>query len=159
MITKEQAMKADLFHYGKCQRVEGPRGGVKIMTEVWRRNGRTQTWVRSPERFRVPVKYGLRGYSQITEEHAELFHVPEQCPAETKLMALSPNFYGFGGNEAEAKANLKKNGGDPSRCGLYRVPSDYWIDDFGSGHSMIGPGELISGTDHRITVKEKEERQ
>jgi hypothetical protein len=32
-----------------------------------RRNGRTQTWVHSPERFRIPVKAGLRSTGRITE--------------------------------------------------------------------------------------------
>ncbi len=32
-----------------------------------RRNGRTQTWKRSPERFRIPIKYGFRFCGEITE--------------------------------------------------------------------------------------------
>ena len=32
-----------------------------------RRNGATQTWKRDPNRFRIPVKFGLKGYGQITE--------------------------------------------------------------------------------------------
>lgn len=34
-----------------------------------RRNGRTQTWKRSPERFRIPVKFGLKGYDAIEETY------------------------------------------------------------------------------------------
>lgn len=34
-----------------------------------RRNGATQTWKRSPEKFRIPVKYGLYEYYNITEQN------------------------------------------------------------------------------------------
>lgn len=32
-----------------------------------RRNGATQRWARTPNRIRVPIKFGMRGYSAITE--------------------------------------------------------------------------------------------
>jgi hypothetical protein len=38
---------------------------------VWwrvRRNGKTQTWKRDPERFRIPLKAGLRSYGEATAE-------------------------------------------------------------------------------------------
>ena len=34
----------------------------------WRRNGKTKTWKKNPERFAIPVKYGLKTYSTITED-------------------------------------------------------------------------------------------
>ena len=36
---------------------------------LWRarRNGKTQLWQRTPGKFRIPVKAGLRVYSEITE--------------------------------------------------------------------------------------------
>jgi hypothetical protein len=67
MITKEQALTADMFHAvsnGRCMK--------------WRRNGRTKTWKRSPERFSVPVSYGLYDHWYITEENAHKFHVPQE---------------------------------------------------------------------------------
>jgi hypothetical protein len=33
----------------------------------WRRNGKVQTWKRDPNRFRLPVKYGLKDYDEITQ--------------------------------------------------------------------------------------------
>lgn len=33
----------------------------------WKVNGRVQTWVRSPERVRVPLKHGLYSYGALTE--------------------------------------------------------------------------------------------
>ena len=79
MLTMEQALTADDFHAGFCTRHIGPRGGVKESVEVWRRNGKTQTWKTRPEEFRVPVKHGLYSYGQITQldEHV---HAPEDCP-------------------------------------------------------------------------------
>jgi hypothetical protein len=36
---------------------------------LWRcrRNGRTQLWQRTPGKFRIPVKAGIRSYGEITE--------------------------------------------------------------------------------------------
>ena len=46
----------------------------------WRRNGKTQLWKRSPERFRVPVKHGLYRYDQVTDTWANFVHCACQCP-------------------------------------------------------------------------------
>ena len=32
-----------------------------------RRNGMTKTWKRSPDKFRIPIKFGFRGTGQITD--------------------------------------------------------------------------------------------
>lgn len=69
-VTREQALSADMFHE--------PREGKSCAN--WRRNGQSQTWRRSPERFRVPVKYGLYSYGQLTETNAHLLHLPGECP-------------------------------------------------------------------------------
>lgn len=70
-ITFTQAMTAREFHEnerredGTCYR--------------HRRNGATQTWKTRPGQFRIPVKYGLKGYGNITQDNADKFHVPEEC--------------------------------------------------------------------------------
>ena len=71
MITRQQALTARAFH-------EDHEQGGKVYR--WRRNGATQTWKRQPERFRIPVKYGLRSYGQITEAEASRFHTEDDCP-------------------------------------------------------------------------------
>lgn len=38
---------------------------------VARRNGATRLWVKSPWRFRIPFKYGLRGYGQIDQDNLQ----------------------------------------------------------------------------------------
>lgn len=43
----------------------------------WRRNGRTQTWVRQPDKFRIPVKHGLYSYGQLTDGMSEMHCICE----------------------------------------------------------------------------------
>lgn len=62
MISKLDALTADMFHDSVCRQ--------------WRRNGQTQTWKRTPERFRVPVKFGLYRYNAITNDIAYKVHLP-----------------------------------------------------------------------------------
>jgi hypothetical protein len=71
VITKQQAMSASAFH-------ENHEPGAKVFR--WRRNGATQTWKTRPSEFRVPVKYGIRSYGNITEVNASDFHTEEDCP-------------------------------------------------------------------------------
>lgn len=80
MITKEQALTAQEFHYGECTRTVGPRGGVKEKINAWRRNGQTKTWKTLPDRFRVPLKGGLRHYAEIDLANAHRWHTAEDCP-------------------------------------------------------------------------------
>lgn len=80
MVTKEQAMTASEFHYYDCTKTVGPRGGVTIKQEVWRRNGSTKTWKTRPDHFRVPVKHGLYSYGYVDHTNAHLYHTAEDCP-------------------------------------------------------------------------------
>ncbi len=82
MITKDQAMKCQDFHYNGCTRRIGPRGGVTEKTESWRRNGVTKVWKTRPDEFRVPLKYGLKAYGELTHLNASEFHVEGDCPLE-----------------------------------------------------------------------------
>lgn len=36
-----------------------------------RRNGKTVTWKRDPDRFRIPIKLGLRNYGQIDQDNLQ----------------------------------------------------------------------------------------
>lgn len=80
MITKAQALTATEFHADNCTKHVGPRGGTTIHCEVWRRNGKTQTWVTRPNEFRIPVKHGLYAYGAISHTTAPYFHTAEDCP-------------------------------------------------------------------------------
>jgi hypothetical protein len=63
MVTKEQAMNLHFFKDDQGHR--------------WRANGKCHVWVRSPERFKLPVKFGLYDYTYITELNAHHYHVME----------------------------------------------------------------------------------
>jgi hypothetical protein len=78
MISRSEAMTVDVFHYGECVRRIGPRGGVTERVENWRRNGKTQTWKTRPDEYRIPVKYGMYNFSQITP--GDDFHTAHDCP-------------------------------------------------------------------------------
>ncbi len=70
MITKEQAADPKNVHFDSL--FDTTVGGRLI---TWRRNGKTQTWKRTPTRFRIPVKYGLYVYGEITEKNAHMYNV------------------------------------------------------------------------------------
>jgi hypothetical protein len=82
-VTYQEAMTEDSFHAGECKKIVGKRGGVKIIQEVWRRNGQTQTWKTRPGEFRIPTKYGLYRYGDITERNP-FFHAASACPLRDK---------------------------------------------------------------------------
>lgn len=72
MITREQALTLDTFHT--------PAISMRHCY-VWRRNGQTQTWKTRPNDYRVPVKFGLYSYDQITQKQAHAYYAPTDCPA------------------------------------------------------------------------------
>lgn len=74
-VTKHQAETEDSFHSSVYTNADGS-------CQRWRRNGKTQTWKTRPEDFRVPIKYGLRGFSAIEKSSADLFHVASECSRE-----------------------------------------------------------------------------
>lgn len=45
----------------------------------FRVNGQVRTWKRSPDRIRVPLKYGLYGYGAMTEDNVHSFHHEGEC--------------------------------------------------------------------------------
>ena len=78
-MDKETALATDRFHYGECRKVVGPRGGVRVYIEEYRRNGRNRTW-KTQDRFEIPIKYGMRGYEIITASNVDRFHAEKDCP-------------------------------------------------------------------------------
>ena len=73
MISKEQALTSNTFHWCASPSAD------KCYT--WRRNGRTQTWKRDADRFRVPIKYGLYTYGAIVNGPLDKdMYVPSECP-------------------------------------------------------------------------------
>ena len=68
MITLEQAKQltygAILYHVTYKNSDGTP--------QRWRINGKPKTWVRQPNRVRVPLKHGLYDYDYLTERNLEL---------------------------------------------------------------------------------------
>lgn len=81
MLTANDIDSGHEFHYGTCTRTIGPRGGETVKIENWRRNGTTKRWKRNAARFYLPLKYGLRSYTALTEHSdTEVWHCAEDCP-------------------------------------------------------------------------------
>lgn len=83
MITKEMAINLnyrDEVHFKECRKKVGPRGGITVTNCIVRVNGKVKTWVREPNRFRIPIKHGLYESGYITEYTAGDFHLPKDCP-------------------------------------------------------------------------------
>ena len=78
MVTRDQAIAASnewgrvVFHYA-------PACTAKRI-ERWRVNGAIKLWKTRPEEFRLPIKYGLRSYSYLTDSNAHEFHLASECP-------------------------------------------------------------------------------
>lgn len=70
MVTYNEAVTASAFH-------ENHEPGAKIYR--WRRNGKTQVWKTRPGEFRVPIKYGLYSYDQLTHLNADRMHAEDAC--------------------------------------------------------------------------------
>jgi hypothetical protein len=82
-LTKDEALTEQYFHApADCVPASvGPRGGVTpAKPRVWRRNGQTKTWKRSPERFALPLKHGLYAYDTVTEREAHYVCPEHRCP-------------------------------------------------------------------------------
>lgn len=66
MVTKTQAMNArhgEYFHHVELKNADGTPLRVRV-------TGRCKTWKTRPLEFRLPVKYGLRESTAITEDNA-----------------------------------------------------------------------------------------
>lgn len=44
----------------------------------WRINGHAKLWKKSPWKVRVPIKWGLYGYSYLTEHNLHCFSLTEE---------------------------------------------------------------------------------
>lgn len=67
MINKAQAMAAnhgDIFYHRTATNTDGIPLRVRV-------TGKCKTWVKRPEEFRLPVKYGMYESSYITHENSD----------------------------------------------------------------------------------------
>lgn len=102
-LTMEQIMAAREFHQdgGPGGRpCDSPKGPLR-----WRRNGKTKTWKRRPDKFSIPIAYGLYSHGYLNEFNSQDgVHASEDCPVlkmkcpveECVLMfGHAPASYGF----------------------------------------------------------------
>jgi len=68
MITLDQAMTSNNFEHCTLKNLD--KTPVRC-----RRNGKTQTWKRQPERFKIPVKHGLYDFFYITNDNANQWNI------------------------------------------------------------------------------------
>lgn len=78
MITKSEAMQVNSTIY-----VIGlyNSDGTAVRYKI---NGKCKTWKTRPSEFKVPIKYGLKGYDYLTDENAHLFSLTEPAPINKK---------------------------------------------------------------------------
>jgi hypothetical protein len=65
VVNVRTAMTAHYFYHRTATYKDG-RTPIQV-----RRNGSTKRWVRQPEKFRIPVKYGMYEFFYITDENAD----------------------------------------------------------------------------------------
>ena len=86
MVTKEQAVNvapgSEVHYTGQhpCTRTVGPRGGIKYSITTLRVTGKCKTWKREPEKFHLPVKFGLYESWYIDQRNCKEFHLASECP-------------------------------------------------------------------------------
>ncbi len=66
LVNRSNAMTANNFEHISQKNKDG--SPVRV-----RRNGKTQTWKKQPDNFRIPIKYGLYGYGNLTQDNAHEF--------------------------------------------------------------------------------------
>jgi hypothetical protein len=68
MITLEQAKQlkhGTILYHTVNKNADGS-------PQKWKVNGKVQTWKKTPEKIKVPVKYGLYSYDYLTENDLDL---------------------------------------------------------------------------------------
>jgi hypothetical protein len=90
VVTKEQAMQATRFlqiesalPIGSPKFVNGRVIQEYDLTKTkhntkpykWRASGKCKTWKTQPERFQLPIKFGMYTHDYLTNENCHLFEV------------------------------------------------------------------------------------
>jgi len=67
-LTKENQEGVSTFYCTTALNADGSRLRC-------RRNGKTKTWKRTPQRFQIPVKHGMYDYGYITEKEMQFWTI------------------------------------------------------------------------------------
>jgi len=82
MITIEKAKTlyhGSIIHGNDCRVSVGSRGARRVFITRFRVSGLLRLWKRSPERFSLPIKYGMYFSTYLTEKNAHQFHTEADC--------------------------------------------------------------------------------
>jgi hypothetical protein len=82
MITIDQAKSlrhGSTIHYNGCRQRIGPRGGRSLFIQRFRVTGKIILWKKSPESFKLPIKFGREDSMYVTERNAGFFHLENEC--------------------------------------------------------------------------------
>lgn len=81
-ITRDDLINGNEFHWCSVLSDITTEGMNIRKCRKWRRNGKTKTWKRNPDRIEVPVKYGIYSYRILTQnEIRQNWFMPNECPA------------------------------------------------------------------------------
>ena len=83
MITKEMALKLELgqvLYHTNARNMDGT-------PQRWRVNGKCKTWKTRPDKFQVPVKWGLKSCDYLNECNAE-----KLCLTEDEALGRSKQY-------------------------------------------------------------------
>jgi hypothetical protein len=88
-LAEDGALYRAELHYGLCTVMYGASGmaAPRAAMERWRVNGAMRAWQRQPDRWELPIKYGLRGYAIVSAENVAQFHLAEDCSAAAAIDA------------------------------------------------------------------------
>ena len=76
-LDDAKALKVgDILHHNRYKNADGS-------CQRWKVNGKPKVWKRSPERVRVPLKFGLKTYDFVDETTLDLLHLESECLAAT----------------------------------------------------------------------------
>ena len=74
MLSAEEILNSQTFHYGTCTVLVNPNGAVHFLSEEWKRRGSTKLWKTRPKDFSISVLHGRSGYGEITNWTAPFYH-------------------------------------------------------------------------------------
>lgn len=68
-----------MFHEDGCHVIVGPRGGRTEVVVRWRQSGQLKEWKTQPDRFRLPIKHGLKTHDAIDKTNCDKVHAEFEC--------------------------------------------------------------------------------
>jgi len=83
-ITLEQAKAleyGEVLHSNENKNADGT-------CQRWRVSGKVRRWKRDPDRIKVPLKQGIRGYNYLTNRALDHVHLESECPRHQLQLKL-----------------------------------------------------------------------